>query len=136
MYKTFAISALILGVVIIIAAAIARPGSPSRSADSTGYEALSPALIKKLVLHATQKNGQISGRFFNPNADVTITKITIEATLKSDGNLSNKAVPRIFNVAAVAQPQAMSNEFRVEAGTLDPELYTLRITGALAGSVP
>lgn len=136
MYKTFAISALIIGVVIVIAAAVSRPGSPSRSTGPDGYQALSPILIKKLELHAALKDGQISGTFFNPNAGVTVTKITIEAALKGDGSSSTNAVPHIFNVAAVAQPQAMSSEFRVSAGALDPERYTLRITGALTGSSP
>src|SRR3990170_1941527 len=119
MYKKFAISALIIGVFIVIAAAVFRPGSPSRNAASTQIKALSPALTKKFVLNATLKNGQISGRFFNPNADVTVTNITIEATLKDEGSSPNKPLPRIFNVAAIAQPQAMSSEFRVKAGALD-----------------
>lgn len=136
MYKTFAISALIIGVFIVIAAAIFRPGSPSRNAASTQIKALSPALVKKFMLDATLKNGQISGRFFNPNVGVTVTNITIEATLKDEGSSPSKSLPRIFNVAAIAQPQAMSSEFRVKASALDPERYTLRITGAFGGSSP
>lgn len=133
MYKTLKISALILGAIIVIATVISRPGSPSKKAAPAENQALSPVLIKKLVLEATLKDGQISGRFFNPNTGVIVTKITIEAVLKGDGG---KSLPRAFNVAAVAQPNSRSNEFRVDAAGLDPERYALQITGALATDSP
>jgi len=136
MYKTFAISALIIGVFIVIAVATFGPGSPSRNAASPQVEALSPVLIKKLVLDATLINGQLSGRFFNPNPGFKVTNITIEARLKGEGASSNNPVPRLFNAAATALPQATSTDFVVKTGALDPALYALQITGAMGSSSP
>lgn len=135
MPKIIAVAVLVFAVTIGVAAC-SKQGSSSHSAGPPGYQALSPALIKKLELHATLKDGQISGTFFNPNAGVTVTKISIEAALKGDGSSSTNAMPRIFNVTAVATPQAMSSEFHVAAAGLDPERYALRITGAVAGGSP
>lgn len=133
MYKNIAISMLVLGVAIGIAA-ISKQGSASRPAASTRIEALSPVYVKKLVLDATLKDGKLAGRFFNQNDDVMVTQVTVAATLK--GESTGNQVPRIFNVMAVAQPQAMSKEFQLEASALNPDLYTLRLTGAMGGSPP
>lgn len=133
MYKIIAVAMLVLGVAIAVAA-ISRQGAPSRNAASPRIEALSPVYVKKLILDATLKDGKLSGRFFNQNDDVMVTQVTVEAALK--GKSTGSQVPRIFNVMTVAQPQAMSKEFQLEASALNPDLYTLRLTGAMGSSPP
>lgn len=132
MNKTLAIVALVLGVALVVGMTLLRPSSPAKRIVTTDDLALSPVLIKKLELHATLKDGQISGRFFNPDPDVIVTKISIAATRNGEPHPS---VPRIFNITATAQPKAMSGEFHVDAAGLDPATHTLAINGAM-GKAP
>jgi hypothetical protein len=125
-----AVVAFLLGLAVAIATTILRPSLLSRESTPPPNSALSPTQVEKLMLYAALNDGQLSGKFFNQNADITITQITIEAAPKDEGNPFNKFAPRFFNVIALAPPRTMSSEFRVETGALNPDFHTLRVTEA------
>lgn len=130
-----AVAAFLLGLAVAVAVAVLRPGLLSRESRPPPSNALSPNQVEKLMLYATLKDGQLSGKIFNQNADVTVTKITVEAVPKDEGNPFNKFSPRFFDVDALAKPRTMSSEFRVETCALNPDPRTLRVTEAKAVSL-
>ena len=130
MRKSFlvAVTAFVLGVFVAASAAFLHPAWFARQSAETA--SLSPAEVSHVLLYAALKDGTLSGRFFNENAEITVTQITVEAVPKEEANPFNKFAPRFFNVNASARPRSMSGQFRVETGALNPNFHTLRITEA------
>lgn len=130
------VAAFFVGVAVAIAALFLRPSLFGMQATSHKSVSLSPPQLENVMLHASLKDGQLIGTYFNQNAHVTVVQITVEAVPKDEGNFFNKFSPRFFNVAAIAQPRAMSTEFRVETGVLNPEFHTLRVVEAQSSLAP
>lgn len=97
------------------AAPVIQPKAPER---------LTP---DNIILYCYLHDGVISGKYFNQNADTTVTQITIEAVPKDKDNYFNQFSPHLFNVNVSALPRSMSPEFSVETGRLNPEFHTLRV---------
>jgi len=91
---------------------------------------LSPSQVDNLFLYASLKNGYLEGTFFNQNADIRVTRITVKTVPKDEANPFNKFTPHLFNVISVATPRAMSSQFRVETVLLNPDFHTLRVVEA------
>ena len=132
----FALAAVLVGLAAAATAFFLRPGLFRTGAAPPQIVVLSPAQVEKVLLYATLKDGQLSGKFFNQNPDVTVTQITVEAAPKDEGNPFNKFSPRFFNVSAIGRPNSMSSEFRVETGALNPDFHVLRVTEGQASRIP
>lgn len=83
-----------------------------------------------VLLYAELKNGFLIGKVFNQNPEVTVTQVTVEAPPKDKKNPYNQFAPRFFNVDVIARPRAMSSEFKIETGALNPEFHSLQVSGA------
>jgi len=83
----------------------------------------------KILLYAELENGFLVGKFFNQNPEIVVTEITVEAKPKDEKNPYNQFSPRFFNVDAIAKPRAMSSEFKIETGALNPEFHSLNVSG-------
>ena len=126
-----AVVAVALGIGVTATAMLWRPAwlapqptPPSRSAP------LSQPEIDKVLLYAALKDGELSGKFFNQNNNITVTEITVAAVPKEEINPLNKFPPHLFSVTSTARPQSMSDEFRVATGALQPDFYILGIAAA------
>ena len=91
---------------------------------------LSATEATNVVLYAELHNGMLTGKYFNQNARIVVTQITVEAVPKDENNPFNKFAPRLFDISASARPRSMSSEFSVETGALNPEFHTLRVKEA------
>ena len=98
--------------------------------------ALAPADAGNIILYAQLKDGFLQGTYFNQNASIQVTQITVEAVPKDESNPFDKFTPRLFNIEASAPPRAMSAWFRVETGALNPEFHTLRVVEGRGVHVP
>jgi hypothetical protein len=120
---------LILGVLGFLAGVVPLFLNASLPRESFAHE-LPPADVAQVFLHASLKDGYVTGKFFNQTPDAVITHITIEAVPQDEKNPFNGAAPRFFEVAATAQPRAMSRPFVAETGPLNPEFHKLRVSAA------
>ena len=93
--------------------------------------ALSSSQLQNLIIYAKLKNGYLSGKFFNQNADISVTLVTFEAVPNHNKKVSNSLISRFFNITVDTKPRSMSPVFHVETGPLNPNFYTLRIAEAV-----
>ncbi|MBU4262650.1 MAG: hypothetical protein KKC76_12410 [Proteobacteria bacterium] len=85
---------------------------------------------EKILLYAELENGFLIGKFFNQNPEMIVSQITVAVKPKDEKNPFNQFTPRFFNVDAIAKPRAMSSDFKIETGALNPEFHSLTISGA------
>lgn len=81
------------------------------------------------VATVISRQAKLIGKFFNQNADLVVTEITVEAAPDDEKNIFNKSAPRLFAAEATAMPHSMSAPFEAETGALNPETHKLRIAG-------
>ena len=102
--------------------------------ESAKYEAqgevLSSSQIKNLVIHTTLKDGYLSGKIFNTNADIKVIQVTFEVVPRDKAIALDKLTPHLFNVTVSVPPATMSKEFHVETGTINSDSHTLQIAKA------
>ncbi len=91
--------------------------------------ALSSEETGRILLYAELRGAKLAGKFFNQNADLVVTEITVEAAPDDEKNIFNKFAPRLFAAASTAMPHSMSAPFEVETGALNPETHKLRVVG-------
>lgn len=123
-----AVAAVALGIGVTATAMFWRPAWLAPQA--TPPAPLSQPEIDKVLLYAALKDGELSGKFFNQNNNITVTEITVAAVPKEEINPLNKFPPHLFSVTSTARPQSMSGEFRVATGALHPDFYILGIAAA------
>lgn len=99
-----------------------------RTAAKNEPRALSSEETGRILLYAELRGGKLAGKFFNQNADLVVTEITVEAA-PDDENIFNKFAPRLFAAESMAMPHSMSAPFEVETGALNPETHKLRVVG-------
>lgn len=118
--------AWLIGISIGVFATMAYLSPQNKKAES-----LSQSEIANLFLYSSElKDGFISGKIFNQNANITLTEVTIEAVPRDEKNPFTKLSPRFFNASLLATPRSMSTPFRIETGALNPEFHNLSIREA------
>jgi hypothetical protein len=121
---------LVLGIAGAVLGALPYVLSPGAEASTAQPRELTKAELPNVLLSASLRDGYLVGKYFNHTMDTVITHITVEAVPQDEKNPFNAAAPRFFEVAAAAQPRAMSSPFAAETGPLNPEFHTLRVVGA------
>lgn len=126
-----AVAAVVLGVAITATALLWRPAwfGPQRAPASRPAPLAKPE-VDHVLLYAVLKDGELSGRFFNQNTDITVTEITVAAVPKEEINPLHKFPPHLFRVTSTARPLSMSGEFRVATGALYPDFYSIGLAAA------
>ena len=133
---TVAVATLSIALAVVASILFFKPSMLGLQSATPQSAPLSFAQVEKVLLYAALKDGQLIGTYFNRNPDVTVTQITVEAVPRDEGNPFNKFAPRFFNVSAIARPNSMSTDFRVETGVLNPESHTLRVTEGKGRATP
>ncbi|TWO71448.1 hypothetical protein FN976_11065 [Caenimonas sedimenti] len=121
---------LALGILGAVLGALPYMWNPATNTSTTQHRELTMAELPNVLLSASLRDGYLAGKYFNQTPDTVITHITVEAVPQEEKNPFNAAAPRFFEVAAAAQPRAMSSPFAAETGPLNPEFHTLRVVGA------
>ena len=130
------VAAFVLGVATTLAVVyLTQSRLPSEPALRKSQK-LSPEEVGRVTLYAALRDAHLEGTFFNQNAGIRITQITVETVPKDEANPFNKFSPRLFNVVTVAAPRTMSATFRVETGLLNPEFHSLRVVEAEGTPAP
>jgi hypothetical protein len=121
---------LLLVIGIITAIVIPLLQDRQAIAPSLPRVSLTRPQAENLLLYTELKDGVLRGTFFNQNADITVTQVTVEVVPKDEKNHFNKYSPRFFNIEAIAKPRTMSSEFMVETGPLNPAFHSVRVSEA------